>query len=513
MKRVAILILILASIAIAQESKKIVVGSKSFTESRILGEIIAQLVEARTDIEVGRKHGLAGSVVTFNAIKNGDIDIYPEYTGTAWSAILKRKDTSSDPLRTYVEVKRILEKEHGLTVTAPFGFNNTYIVAVRPETAQELGLKTVSDIKGNETKLRFGWSTEFLNRPDGWPGLVKTYGLKNVSVRGMEHGLAYQAIGSGNVDVIDAYSTDGKLRELKLTFLTDDKKFFPPYHAAPAVRLSTLEKYPETAVSLLNELSYRIDEEAMQSLNHEVEEEEKAFESVAKAFLVREKLIDSDAETTLGENIGSGTLSEFITARIPVTIRLIGEHLLLTVIAVVLGILIAVPLGIWLTRNEKFTGPILGIAGVIQTIPSLALLAFMIPIPLLGLSMQSAIVALFLYSLLPIIRNTYTGIKEVDENLVESGTGLGLTDMQLLRNVQLPLAFPTIMAGIRTAAVISIGVATLAAFIGAGGLGQPIITGLQLNEPRLILAGAIPAAILALATDWILGLVERRMST
>ena len=315
MKRVIVLILLLTSITFTQESKKIVVGSKSFTESRILGEIIAQLIEARTEIEVGRKHGLAGSVVTFNAIKNGDIDIYPEYTGTAWSAILKRKDTSSDPLKTYVEVKRILEKEHGLTVTAPFGFNNTYIVAVRPETAEDLGLKTVSDIKGNESKLRFGWSTEFLNRPDGWPGLVKTYNLENVSVRGMEHGLAYQAIGSGNVDVIDAYSTDGKLRELKLTFLTDDKKFFPPYHAAPAVRVSTLEKYPEIG-PLLNELSYRIDEEAMQSLNHEVEEEEKAFESVAKAFLVREKLIDSDAETTKGENIGSGTLTEFISARI-----------------------------------------------------------------------------------------------------------------------------------------------------------------------------------------------------
>ncbi|MDH3492112.1 MAG: ABC transporter permease [Acidobacteriota bacterium] len=202
---------------------------------------------------------------------------------------------------------------------------------------------------------------------------------------------------------------------------------------------------------------------------------------------------------------------EFIRSRIPITLRLVGEHLLLTGLAVVLGILVAVPLGIWLTRKESASGLVMGIAGVIQTIPSLALLAFMIPIPLLGLSMQSAVVALFLYSLLPIVRNAYTGIKEVDADVIEAGEGMGLTPRELLRHVQLPLAMPTIMAGIRTATVISIGVATLAAFIGAGGLGEPIITGLQLNSPRLIMAGAVPAALLALLADWLLGVVEKRL--
>ncbi|MCO6509546.1 MAG: ABC transporter permease [Aridibacter famidurans] len=201
-----------------------------------------------------------------------------------------------------------------------------------------------------------------------------------------------------------------------------------------------------------------------------------------------------------------------MVARIPVTIRLIGEHLFLTGVAVALAILIAVPLGIYLTRNERFSGLVIGTTGVIQTIPSLALLAFMIPIPGFGLSMRSAIAALFLYALLPIVRNTFTGIKEVDADLIEAAEGMGLKENQILRHVQLPLAIPTIMAGVRTAAVISVGVATLAAFIGAGGLGEPILTGLQLNEPRLILAGAIPAALLALSVDGLLGLADRLLA-
>ncbi len=191
------------------------------------------------------------------------------------------------------------------------------------------------------------------------------------------------------------------------------------------------------------------------------------------------------------------------------TMRLIGEHLLLTGIAVILAILIAVPIGIYITRHPSLSGLVLGTTGVIQTIPSLALLAFMIPIPFLGLTMQSAVVALFLYALLPIVGILTRESERLTQILIEAAEGMGLKKNEILRHVQLPLAMPTIMAGIRTATVISIGVATLAAFIGAGGLGEPIITGLQLNEPRLILAGAIPAALLALAADWLLGLIER----
>ena len=199
----------------------------------------------------------------------------------------------------------------------------------------------------------------------------------------------------------------------------------------------------------------------------------------------------------------------FLWSRRGETMVLVGEHLWLTAIAVALAMLVAVPLGIALTRNESLATPVLGAVGVIQTIPSLALLAFMIPFPGLGLGARSAIAALFLYALLPIVRNTYTGIREVDGDLIEAGRGMGLTDRQILLKVELPLATRTIMAGLRTATVISIGIATLAAFIGAGGLGDPIVTGLQLNDSFLILSGAIPAAILALVVDFGLGRLER----
>jgi osmoprotectant transport system permease protein len=174
----------------------------------------------------------------------------------------------------------------------------------------------------------------------------------------------------------------------------------------------------------------------------------------------------------------------------------------------ILAIFLAVPVGIVLTRWTALAQPVMGAAGVIQTIPSLALLAFMIPIPGLGLGARSAIAALFVYALLPILRNTYTGIREIDPNLIEAAKGMGLHDRQILLRIELPLATRTIMAGIRTSAVISIGIATLAAFIGAGGLGDPIVTGLQLNDSRLILAGAIPAAVLAVIMDFLLGRVE-----
>jgi len=505
-----VLIVIFSFAAFGQDKKPVVVASKTFTESRVLSEIIAQLIEARTDIPVTRKHGLGGSLIVFTALEEGSVDIYPEYTGTAWAVVLKKKEKAPGSLRTFLEVKRELETGHDVVLLDPFGFNNTYIVAVRSDTAQKYDLENVSDLAGLEDKLRFGWSTEFLNRNDGWPGLKKTYGFKDVGVRGMEHGLAYQAIGQGNVDIIDAYSTDGKLLKYKLAFLKDDKSFFPPYEGAPVVRKETLTRYPNLK-PLLAELAFKISDKRMQKLNYDVEEEGKAFADVAREFLIEEKLIGADSKPTGNQASRGGTIGEFIVSRIPITLRLIGEHLLLTGIAVLLAIAIAVPIGIYIARHEKWSGLVIGAAGVIQTIPSLALLAFMIPIPFFGLSMQSAVFALFLYALLPIVRNTYTGIKEVDADLIEAAEGMGLRRNEMLRHVQLPLAIPTIMAGVRTATVISIGVATLAAFIGAGGLGEPIITGLQLNDPRLIMAGAIPAALLALAADWLLGLVEKRL--
>lgn len=494
-----------------QTDKTITIASKTFTESRLLAEVMAQLIEARTDLKVERRMGLGGTMVVFEALENGGIDVYPDYTGTGWSIVLKKEERAPDPLKTYLTVKNEYERKFGITWLEPFGFSNSYAVAIREPVAEKLGIETISDLKSHASELTAGWSFEFLNREDGLPGLRSHYGLKLSNARGMEHGLAYRAISTGKIDLTDAYTTDGKLLKYNLRILKDDKNFFPPYDCAPLVRLSTLEKHPELK-NVLNELAFRIPAGKMQELNYEVEEQGRPFSVVANSFLTDEGLLSEGSTPVEGTSIGAGSLGEFVVERIPVTIKLIGEHLMLTAIAVLLAIVVAVPLGIYLTRNERLSGIVIGATGVIQTIPSLALLAFMIPIPGFGLSARSAIAALFLYALLPIIRNTVTGIREVDVELVDAAEGMGLRDVQILRYVQLPLAVPTIMAGVRTAAVISVGVATLAAFIGAGGLGEPILTGLELNEPRLIMAGAIPAALLALAVDGLLGLLDRWLS-
>lgn len=504
------LLILLAAPALADgEGPDVVVGSKNFTENRLLAEIMAQLVEAQTDLQVERRTNLAGTLIAHTALTAGEIDLYPEYTGTGWSVVLGHEETSTDPLRTYLHVAHEYEERFDARWLRPFGFSNSYAVAVLTSTAERLGLERVSDLRAHQDDLKVAWSTEFLNREDGYPGLRQAYDLDLADVRGLEHGLAYEAIRTGTVDVTDAYSTDGKLLRFPVRVLEDDRRFFPPYDCAPVVRLDTLRRHPELA-DVLDRLAYTLPAERMQKLNYQVEEEGRSFADVATSFLREEDL--------LRDGIGSGEPTEastrpdgffaYFLQRAPDTLDLTLGHLVLTGISVALAILFAVPLGILLTRRERLASPLLGAAGVIQTIPSLALLAFMIPIPLLGLGARSAIAALFLYAILPILRNTYAGIQEVDPDTVEAAVGMGLTDGQILRLVELPLAARTIMAGIRTGAVISIGVATLAAFIGAGGLGEPIVTGLQLNDTRLILSGAIPAALLALLVDWSMGRIE-----
>ena len=296
----------------------------------------------------------------------------------------------------------------------------------------------------------------------------------------------------------------------KLTGLQDDRGFFPPYHAAPMVRMETLKKHPEIA-PVLEKLGFRLNEETMQKLNYKVQEEKEPIPQVVAQFLAEEGLAKTGVpvKVTSDKDI---SFAAYLYKRRYKTWKLTVRHLYLAVMSLGLAILVGVPTGIVITRYSKAAQPVLGLAGVIQTIPSIALLAFMIPIPGLGLGVKSAIAALFLYALLPIIRNTYTGIREVAPGLLEAARGMGLTNLQLLTIVELPLASTTIMAGVRTSAVINIGVATLAAFIGAGGLGDPIVTGLQLNDTELILAGAIPAALLAIAVDQILGVVEKLLA-
>ncbi|MEZ4437571.1 MAG: glycine betaine ABC transporter substrate-binding protein [Polyangiaceae bacterium] len=512
MRRVgaALVVLLLVLLPAEAWADRIAIGSKVFTESRLLAEIMAQLVEQRTDLEVERRFGLGGTQICFGALESGHIDLYPEYTGTAWAVILHHTDAVRDPLRAFLVSDRELRKAHALTWLSPFGFNNSYALAITRTTAERLKATRISDLAPHSGELRAGLSHEFLQREDGFPGLRSAYGLSLAEVRGMEHGLAYEALKTGAIDIVDTYTTDGKLLGYDVTVLEDDRRFFPPYDAAPLARAATLERHPEL-VPLFAELGFRIDDARMRTLNHEAEASGGDFAGVAARFLaaegLAEKAIAAAPVRTKPEGFG-----DYLWQRRGKILELVLQHLELTLIAVLLAVFLSLPVGIYLSRHKRLAPFVIGGVGILQTIPSLALLAFMIPIPGLGLGKTSAVAALFLYALLPIVRNTFTGIENVDPHLVEAARAIGLTDRQILRHVELPLATRTIMAGIRTATVISLGVATLAAFVGAGGLGEPILTGLQLDDSHMILSGALPAALLAILADAALGRLERALA-
>jgi osmoprotectant transport system permease protein len=280
------------------------------------------------------------------------------------------------------------------------------------------------------------------------------------------------------------------VKKFDLVLLEDDRRYFPQYLAAPLVR----GELDERIKRVLNELSGKISEAEMRELNARILLEGKSFAEVARSFLVEKRLLQ-----------GGGTGGE--SGKWMTLLRRATTHIVLTLIALVAGMAIAIPFGVVVYWYRKLSRPITYLAGLLQTIPSIALLAFMIPF--FGIGATPAIVALFLYALLPILRNTTTALQSIDPVLKKVSVGIGLTAWQRLRHIELPLAAPTILAGIKTAAVINIGTATLAAFIGAGGLGEPIVTGLALNNVALILEGAVPAAILAIITEFAFETLER----
>jgi len=450
----------------------IVIGSKNFTESYVLGEIMAQMIESR-GTPVIRKYGFAGTLVAFEALRAGEIDAYTEYSGTIAQAILGvDADLEGTALTQALQ-------PFDLEPLGTFGFNNTYAVAVTPELAASLGLENISDLRAH-TELRFGFSHEFRDRPDGWPGLQRAYSLPQQSA-GIEHGLAYQALLQREIDVTDAYSTDGDLERYGLKILRDDLGFFPEYFAMPLVR----RQLPASAKSAIGELAGTLDETTMRALNAAVVVDGRSFADVAAEFLRSHGLADAAPPPIrpLRASLLRNTLI----------------HLKLASIAVVAAAMIGLGLALLVYRSRGVSKAVLYTTGLLQTIPSIALLALLIPFA--GVGQLPAIIALFLYSLLPITRNTITALITIDPLLRRVAVAMGLTQTQRLRTIYLPLALPHVLDGIRIAAVVSIGTATLAAFIGAGGLGEPIVTGLALNDTRLILQGAIPAALLAIAVE------------
>jgi len=266
----------------------IAVGSKNFTENIILAHMMADLIEANTDLKVERKVNLGGSNVAWKALLNNDIQLYPEYTGTIVANYYQEKTGNSE--ETYAKAQELLKKDN-LVFLNKMGFNNTYTLAVTQETAQKYNLKSFSDLVKAAPNLILGCEFEFKDRPDGYPGLQKTYGMNFKDVKGMDHGIMYRSLKDQQVDVIDAYSTDGQIKINNLLILKDDKSFFPPYDAGPLVRGDVLEKYPEIKTALAK-LEGAITESDMQALNAKVDSEGLKAETVAHDFLKEKGLIN-----------------------------------------------------------------------------------------------------------------------------------------------------------------------------------------------------------------------------
>jgi len=480
MKSIHLLICFFLIALVAQGQQTIRVGAKHFNEGYILSEMIAQILEDG-GYRVERKFNLGGTVVSFEALRTGAIDVYPEYTGTIAAEILK-----SIIVTNRQELNQLVKDRFQLEISSPYGFNNTYALVIKGKLSEELNLLTISDLR-NHPDLKIGLSYEFLERQDGWKNLADFYQLSQKPVA-LEHGLAYQAIIENNIAMTDAYSTDGEINKYNLTLLKDDQKFFPDYQAVSFYSA----KLPDRAKQLLNQLAGLITETEMQQLNASALFEKKSHYDIARDFLIQKEILSKDAPEQKSK------LSKILQKT--------WEHITLTMLALMASIIVAVPLGIMLYRFPRFSKAILYATGILQTIPSIALLALMIPFA--GIGKFPAVIALFLYALLPILRNTVIGLSTVDPMLKKVASAIGLNPYQKLRLIELPLAMPMVLTGIRTAAVINVGTATLAAFIGAGGLGEFIVTGLALNNTEMILTGAIPAALLAIVTELIFEGIE-----
>lgn len=276
--------------AISRASEdRITVGSKNFTEQLILGNMLAILIEENTDITVERALNLGGTQVAFEAIKSGDIDAYIEYTGTALVNMLKQP-ISSDMNKVYEEVKTNFKTDYNLEVLANFNVNNTYTLSISPDLKQKYDLYTISDLASYASGLRLGASMEFTDREDGLKGIEKTYNFKFGDIKKLDGSLRYQALELGEVDVVDAFATDGLIKKLNLTILEDDLSMFPPYYAIPVFREDVIEKYPEL-VPLIENLGEKLTNEEMMNLNYEVDLMARSPEEVARTFLTQKGLI------------------------------------------------------------------------------------------------------------------------------------------------------------------------------------------------------------------------------
>lgn len=456
----------------ANTADSIVVGSKIFTEGYVLGEIAAQSIESSSKVPVERKLGMGSTGILFEALTTGAIDVYADYTGTLTEAILKKPD-----LKSIADIQAALSTMN-LVISEPLGFDDTYALAVKEDYAQKYNLRRISDLVKVQGDIKAGFSYEFMDRKDGWTRLAEAYHLSIAPqrVQRMEHSLTFQAIDDGAINLIDTYSTDAKIKKSKLRVLEDDRGFFPVYQAVWVVRRAFVDEHPREWQTL-KALEGSISAPAMIEMNAQADIQKLSFAKIASQFL------GSEAPR-------SQSLQRSILLRTK-------EHLWLVGMSLLFSVLVGIPLGVLAVRFHAAGQAILIASALIQTVPSLALLCFLIP--LFGVGREPALAALCLYSLLPVVLNTFTGVRTVDPRHLENARAFGLNRQQILFRIVLPLASPTVLAGIKTATIVSIGTATLAALVGAGGYGAPIVSGLALNDVPTILTGAIPAAAMALA--------------
>jgi len=462
----------------------VVVASKKFTESVILGEMVTQILNYGRPIRLAKHQpAMGGTQVLWKGLLRGDIDIYPEYTGTLEREILSRFGTSSlEDLQSHLA-------GFSIGMTRPLGFNNTYALAMKRSRTKSLGIVRISDLKLHPT-LKFGFTEEFINRKDCWPALFQAYQLPQKDLRSIDHDLAYRGIASGDIDLLDTYSTDAEIEAYDLVILEDDLKIFPRYEAVFLYRLELQTRSPQIVASL-KKFEGAISATEMVQMNSKVKMQGISEAEVAQNHLSKRFGIESSIEQVR------------LLARVW---KYTKQHLYLVGIAVFLSILVGLPLGIFVAKFPHAGQIVLGVAGVFQTIPALALLVLMIP--WLGIGPVPAIVALLLYALLPMVRNTYTGIREISPAIIESALAMGLSTQARLFKIELPLASRSILSGIKTSTIITVGGATLGALIGAGGYGEPILTGIRLDDTSFLLEGAVPAAAMALIAQLLFDLLE-----
>ena len=485
MRRGAALLWLALAVDSAAAGPPVRIGSKKFTESVILGELATQVV-ASAGVSAAHVKELGGTRVLWSALLAGQIDVYAEYTGTIAQELVRGVDARDEG------ALRAALASHGVRMGRALGFEDGYALGMREEVASRLGIRTISDL-ARHPGLRLGLSHEILDRADGWPALRARYGLERAEVRGLDHDVAYRGLAQGAIDVTDLYSTDPEILAQHLRVLEDDRHAFPEYKAVFLWREDLGPRAPE-ALRALERLEGRIATGDMVALNARARLERVPEPEVAAGFL----------RSALG--IRSGAQGESMVSRIA---RRTLEHLWLVAASLAAAIAVAVPLGVLAERRRRVGQVVLGAAGLVQTVPSLALLVA--TLPLLGIGTKPALFALFVYSLLPIVRSTHAGLRSIPGEVRASALALGLPPFARLRLVELPMASRAILAGVKTSAVLCVGTATLGALVGAGGLGQPIFTGIRLDDFGLILQGALPAAALALAVQGCFDLAERAL--